>query len=95
MDIVQERTKSEYEAFVNETDKNTKEELKKAYSDKILDLTIRSEKHNRIQKNFIKNLSAVNQQALNAINSETASIYAENYNQVATECKRVGIEVVK
>lgn len=95
MSIVQERIKSDYEAFINETDKNTKEELKKAYSDKILDLTIHSAKYKAVKKNFIKNLSAVNQQALNVINNETASIYAENYNQVAVECRRVGIRVIK
>lgn len=93
MDIVRERTKSEYEAFINETDRKTKAELKEAYISILKELTANSKEYKAVVKNYIKVLSSVNQKALNVVNNKTAIIYAENYNQMADECRKLGIPV--
>lgn len=93
MKKVQKQTESSYNAYINETDKDIKEDLKRAYVDEIEGLTIRSVEYNRIIKEFTQVMAKVNQRALDVVNKSMAEVYCINYNQIATECKRVGIKV--
>ena len=93
MKTVQERTEAAYKAYTDETDADVKAELKKAYTDKVRALTMDSKEYNAIVKRFVAILAQVNQQALDITNSAMVDIYTINYNQVATECRRVGIKV--
>ena len=93
MNAVKERTQGAYRAYVDETGVTRKAELKKAYEDEVKRLTANSKQFNGIVARFTKALADANQSALDLVNEQMAEIYAVNYNQVATECKRVGIEV--
>lgn len=93
MKTVQKRTESSYKAYIEETDKDIKEERKRAYMAEIEALTIKSAKYNKLVKKFTQALAKVNQDALNIANKSMSEIYCMNYNQVAAECKRVGIKV--
>ena len=93
LDGVKEQTKPEYEAYVNETDQSKKKELKKAYGDKVKELTTENKEYKKILKEFVKTLTTANQSALNVVNDSMIDIYTLNYNQVGEECKKVGIKV--
>lgn len=93
MKMVQKRTRSSYEAYVNENDKNTKEELKHVYMDELRVLTLNSVKYRKLIKKFTKVMADVNQKALNLVNAEMSEIYVINYNQIATDCEKIGIKV--
>jgi hypothetical protein len=93
MKMVQKKTESSYNAYINETDKNTKEELKHTYTNEVESLTIKSAKYKKLVKKFTKVMAKVNQEALNVANKSMTEIYCMNYNQVAAECKRVGIKI--
>ena len=93
MDKVKKSVSEEYEAYKNETDVTLKKELKQAYSDKLSSLTIQSKEYKKLVKKVAEVLAKANQYALDIVNAEMISIYTENYNQVADECKRVGIKV--
>lgn len=92
MDMVSKETKAAYDAYVNGSDED-KKELKKAYTDEVKALTINSDDYHKIVKKFVRVMAEVNQKALDIVNKEMRTIYAENYNQVAEECRRVGIKV--
>lgn len=93
MSMVQTRTDSLYRAFIDETDKDIKSEAKMTYIDAVERLTIKSKEYQRLVKKIVKTLAQVNQDALDITNDSMAEIYTINYNQVAEECKRVGIKV--
>jgi flavorubredoxin len=93
MKMVQKRTRSSYEAYINENDKNTKEELKHVYMDELRGLTLNSIKYRKLIKKFTKVMADVNQKTLDLVNAEMSEIYAINYNQIATDCKKIGIKV--
>lgn len=93
MKMVQKRTESSYKAYVDETDPDIKKDLKKAYTDEVRFLTLESKEYNKLIKKFTEVMAQVNQEALNVANGAMVDIYVENYNQVAVECRRVGIEV--
>ena len=93
MKMVQKRTRSSYEAYINENDKNTKEELKRVYMDELEGLTLNSVKYRKLIKKFTKVMADVNQKALDLVNAEMSEIYVINYNQIATDCKKIGIKV--
>jgi hypothetical protein len=93
MKMVQKRIRSSYEAYINENDKNTKEELKRVYMDELRDLTLNSVKYRKLIKKFTKVMADVNQKALDLVNAEMSEIYVINYNQIATDCKKIGIKV--
>lgn len=93
MKMVQKRTESSYKAYMDETDPDTKKDLKKAYTDEVRSLTLESKEYNKLIKKFTEVMAQVNQEALNVANGAMVDIYVENYNQVAVECRRVGIEV--
>lgn len=93
LDGVKEKTKPEYEAYMNEKDEQKKKTLKKAYSDKVKELTTENKEYKKILKEFVKTLTTANQSALNVVNDSMIDIYTLNYNQVGEECKKVGIKV--
>ena len=47
----------------------------------------------RIIKEFTRVLAQVNQKALDVVNGTLPEVYAVSYNNVADECRRVGIKV--
>lgn len=93
MGKVREKTEASYKAYINESDQNIKQTLKQAYMDEIKSLTLDSEEYNKIVKKFIQVMAMVNQKALQVSNKAMTEIYCLNYNQVAVECKKVGIKV--
>ena len=90
---VNKETRKEYEAYVNEKDVKKKAEYKKVYADKVKKLTLNSAKYKRIEKEVVSALAKANQDALDIVNDELSEIYAINYNQVAVDCRKVGIKV--
>lgn len=93
MKSVQKQTEDSYRAYKDEADSDIKQELKKAYMDEVKALTLQSREYKRIVDEFAQVMAEVNQQAVDVANDEVTSIYVTNYNQVADECKRVGITV--
>lgn len=93
MGMVQDKTKAEYKAYIDEDDPDIKAEKKKAYMGKVRALTMESNAYNRLVKKIMGVLAEVNQQALDISNKAMREIYAINYNQVAEDCKKVGIKV--
>lgn len=93
MKMVQKRTESSYKAYVKESDADTKKDLKKAYTDEVRSLTLESKEYNKLIKKFTEVMAQVNSEALAVTNKAMTDVYVANYNQVAVECKRVGIEV--
>ena len=93
MKVVQKKTQSSYNAYINETDQDKKQELKKIYSDEVKKLTLQSKDFQKLVKKITKTMAKVNQDALDIVNGNMVAIYTDNYNQVAEECKKVGIKV--
>ena len=93
MAYVDEQTHDAYVAYVKETDADKKAELKKAYMSEVEGLTSKSKEYRKLISEFTSVLAQVNQKALNIANIEMRKIYAENYNEVAVECRKVGIKV--
>ena len=92
MNIVQEKTKAEYDAYIHAED-GEKKEKKKEYQDAVKALTLNSTEYKRIVKKVCAVMAKVNQKALDIANDQMIGIYTDNYNQVATECRKVGIKV--
>ena len=90
---VNEKTKDDYKRYVKETDEVKKAEYKKVYSDKIKAMTVDSKRYKVIVSEVTRALARANQDALDIVNDSMAEIYAINYNQVAVDCKQVGIKV--
>lgn len=93
MKTVKESTESLYRSYTEEEDRDVKEEKKDAYMHEVRRLTLGSDKYNKLIKKMAEVLAKVNQRALDVSNKSMREIYAINYNQVADECKRVGIKV--
>lgn len=93
MEYVQEETQDAYDAYDNESDSDKKEELRQIYVDEVSKLTINNRDYKKLVKKITKAFATVNQLALDMTNSVMAEIYAINYNQVAVDCRKVGIEV--
>ena len=93
MKMVDERTKKSYNDYIKEKDEEVKKEKKKKYTDEVKALTLESARYKRIINRFTDVMAQVNQDALDIVNEEMILIYVDNYNQVAVECKKVGIEV--
>lgn len=87
MNMVKDKTADEYAAYLKDP------EQKQAYINKVRSLTLQSAEYKRLVNRIVDVLADVNQQALNIVNDSMADIYAINYDQVADECKRVGIKV--
>lgn len=93
MEYVQKETQDAYDAYDNESDSDKKEELRQIYVDEVSTLTINNKDYKKLVKKITKAFATVNQLALDMTNSVMAEIYAINYNQVAVDCRKVGIEV--
>ena len=69
------------------------EDARKAYEDAIRAKTLGSREYNAIIKEFVQAITAANQKALDVANGSMVDVYTVSYNNVAEECRRVGIEV--
>lgn len=93
MTMVESKTHDAYVAYVDEVDSDKKVELKKIYSEQVLKLTLRSKQYKALVSELCDVLSSVNQKAIAIANSFMADIYVDNYNEVATDCRKAGIKV--
>lgn len=93
MKDVQDQTADLYDAYMQESDRDEKIKKKKAYSEAVQGLTLRSKEYRKILKEFTQIMAETNQQALKVANDAMVDIYVMNYNQVADECRKVGIKV--
>jgi chromosome segregation ATPase len=93
MKDVQDQTADLYDAYMQESDRDEKIKKKKAYSEAVQELTLRSKEYRKILKEFTQVMAETNQQALKVANDAMVDIYVMNYNQVADECRKVGIKV--
>lgn len=93
MERVETLTKASYQAYQRETNTEHKEELKNVYKRQLKSLTLESKQYNSIVNEFTKILANVNQRALDIVNAEMPDVYTVSYNQVAVDCKKVGIDV--
>lgn len=93
MKYVYERTKGAYKAFIDANGEESKKEAKDVYMRQIQRYTIESKEYNSIIKEFVRIMAYVNQKALDVVNDSTSEIYAINYNQVAEDCRKVGLKV--
>lgn len=91
--IIGRQLEPSYNAFMKETDPVEKEKLKKDYTKKMREVTTNSKKYNNLVQKIAKIFSQVNQEALDVVNGEMVDIYTMNYNQVAVDCRKAGIEV--
>ena len=89
LDGVKKDTQALYDAYKADGGR----EAKKAYEDALREKTIDSKEYNAIIKEFTRILGQVNQKALDVVNSTMPEVYAVSYNNVADECRRVGIKV--
>lgn len=92
MKEVQQQTQEEYEAYSKATGEDRRE-LKQAYTDAVKKLTINSKEYKKVLDGFIDALTKANQAALSIANDEMVGIYADNYNQIADQCRKFGIKV--
>ena len=93
MSMVEKSVEASYKAFQDETDIILKQELKSAYMSKLEDLTTKSKTYKRLVNKITSVLARVNQDALDIVNAQMVGIYADNYNQVAVDCRKAGIKV--
>lgn len=91
MDKVKTETQPQYDAYVRA--KEDKDKLKLEYIKAVKNRTVFSKEYKKLVSKFASILADANQQALDIVNNEMISIYIENYNQVAEDCRRVGIKV--
>lgn len=68
-------------------------DARKAYEDAVREKTMGSKEYNAIISEFIEALAVANQKAINIVNDSMVDVYTVSYNNVADECKRVGIKV--
>lgn len=93
MGMVQKRTESLYKTYIDESDKNIKQEKKEAYMAELRALTIESSEYKKLIKKVANAITETNKQALDIVNDAMQEVYVMNYNQVAEECEKVGIKV--
>lgn len=95
MKSVKEATKDLYKAYKKETDADKKRELKKKYIDAVKRLTIYNRQYLKMMNEYTDVLADLNEQALNISNEAMAEVYVLNYNQLAVDCRKVGIKVAE
>lgn len=93
MNNVEKATETSYRAYVEEYDINVREEKKRLYMSEIRALTLESKEFNVLMRKFTHALALTNQEALARVNASMPEVYMVNYNQVAGECRKAGIEV--
>lgn len=92
MQKVKEETQKEYDEYIN-ADSEHKKEMKQRYIDAVKKLTVYSKEYKKVVDKVTSALAKANQKALDIVNDQMIEIYVDNYNQVAVDCKRVGITV--
>lgn len=95
MAMVKKETESAYKAFEEETDREAKEEKKKAYGEEVKKRTLESKAYKKIVEELTRAMAQANQEALELTNKAMAEVYVINHNQIADECRRVGITVAE
>lgn len=90
---VDEATHEAYLEYKNAEWGEMRDKAKRAYMEAVRGLTIENRMYRDMISKFTDVIAEVNQQALNLINAEMDDIYMLNYNQVAVDCKKVGIKV--
>ena len=93
MDMVDRVTKKDYMAYVKADNEEEQKRLKKIYVNHVKALTSKNKQYKELITEFSIILADVNQKALDLVNEEMSEVYALNYNQVATQCRKAGIEV--
>lgn len=93
MNEVDEATHEAYLEYNNAEWGEMRDKAKRAYMEAVRRLTIENRMYNDMISRFTEVMAEVNQQALDVINAEMDDIYMLNYNQVAVDCKKVGIKV--
>ena len=91
MKKVKKETQDQYDAYMNAQE--DKEKIKEGYIKAVKDRTIFSKEYKKLLSKLVGVLAEVNQQALDIANDEMIAIYTDNYNQVAEDCRKVGIKV--
>lgn len=92
MEQVWEATEGDYRAF-KEAGEEDKAEKKKAYTKRLRELTLGSKGYQKLVAEIARVMAEVNQKALDLVNAEMTEIYTINYNQLAVDCRKEGIEV--
>ena len=91
MNKVMKETQAQYDAYINAQEE--KEKHKEEYIKAVKEKTIFSKEYKKLLSKLVGVLAQVNQQALDIANDEMIAIYTDNYNQVAEDCRKVGIKV--
>lgn len=92
MKQVEKKTRPLYKAYKKASDED-RVEAKQAYADAVQRMTLENTQYKRMIAEFTMIMADVNQKALDLVNAEMPEIYMMNYNAVADECERVGIDV--
>lgn len=95
MKSVKESTKDLYKAYKDETDVEKKRELKKKYIEAVKRLTIYNRRYLKMMNEYTDVLADLNEKALEISNEAMAEVYMLNYNQLAVDCRKVGIKVAE
>lgn len=92
LDGVKKDTQALYDAY-KDADAESRPKAKQAYEDAVRKATLGSREYNAIIKDFTRILAQINQNALDVVNGSMPEVYAVSYNNVADECRRVGMRV--
>ena len=93
MKYVDRATRKLYLAYKNAPDGDERNRLKEEYCNEVKRLTLGSIQYKRIISEFTTIMAKVNQDALNVVNNEIDDVYVINYNQIADDCKKMGIKI--
>lgn len=85
-------TEELYKAY-KDAEPDDKADAKKAYMEAVRKRTFGSKEYTAIMDEYADALAGANAKALDIANDTMIEVYAISYNQVADECKRVGIKV--
>lgn len=94
MQRVRRETLELYTEYKNASPEN-KVAAKNAYAEAVYLRTVGSMEYNAIINAFVRQITATNQKAVNAVNAVMPFVYAVSYNQVSEQCKEVGIKVIE
>lgn len=92
LEKVDKDTADLYKAY-KDAKPDDKSDAKKAYTEAIYKHTSGSKEYAAIIDEYVDALTDANAKALNIANDSIIEVYTISYNQVADECKRVGIKV--
>jgi len=90
---VKDSTYRSYLAYKEAETEEDKRRLKKEYTDEVKKLTLENKTYKSIVRRFTREMARVNQKALDLVNAEMPNVYMVNYNQMAVDCRKLGIKV--